>query len=149
MPRVLPKKPPFKPQEMVVAWTTFAADDLPPPGVMKRGTKLRGDHPAVVGHSNYFVSADLPDNEIPNDFTFMPEPPQHEHEHIRILERLPDDQLMEAVCDLSIGFGGDVIRKGTKLPKTDWRVRLCGEWFRRVGRANIETGDPAPEHYGR
>src|SRR5919108_3429548 len=111
MPRVLPKKPPFKPEEMVVAWTTFAADDLPPPGVMKRGTKLRGDHPAVVGHNNYFVSADLPDNEIANDFTFMPESPQHEHEFIRILDQLPDDQLMEATADISIRYGGETIRK--------------------------------------
>jgi hypothetical protein len=32
MPRVLPKKSPFKSTELVVARTTFAADDLPPGG---------------------------------------------------------------------------------------------------------------------
>ena len=141
MPRVLPKKPLFKPEEMVVAWTTFAADDLPPPGVMKRGTKLRGDHPAVVGHNNYFVSADLPDNEIANDFTFMPESPQHEHEFIRILDQLPDDQLMEATADISIRYGGETIRKGFKVRKDDWRVKAAADWFTPVVREEEDDGD--------
>jgi hypothetical protein len=140
MPRVLPKTPPFKPEEMVVAWTTFAADDLPLPGVMRRGTKLRGDHPAVLGHPNYFCSADLPDDEMPNDFTYAEEPPQHEHEFVRILERLPDDQLMEATADVSYGLGGTVVRKGERLAKSDWRVRGGLDWFRPVIREEEDDG---------
>jgi hypothetical protein len=131
MPRVQPK-PKFKDDQLVVCWTDFAADDVPPPGVIKRGTKLRGDHPAVRAHSNYFVDANTPDDHIPSPFTFMADPPEHEHEFIQVLERLPDDQLMEATVDFSPGLGSEVIRKGTRLPKDDWRVRRVPEWFKPV-----------------
>jgi hypothetical protein len=140
MPRVLPKELPFKPDQMVVAWTTFAAEDLPPPGVMKRGTKLRGDHPAVVSHPNFFVSAELPDDEMPNDFTFMPEPPQHEHEYIQIVNQLPDGELVEATCDFSIGYGGDTVRKGQKFNPTDWRVKAAAEYFKPVVSEGVNDG---------
>jgi hypothetical protein len=114
--------------EHVICVQSFAADDVPPPGVVKRLTRLRGDHPIVRAHPGYFASADLGDNELPNEHHFVPDPEQHESD-VRILERLPDNQLMEAVCDLSIGVGGgDTIRKARSFGKIEWRfaVRSTG-----------------------
>ena len=117
--------------EFVIATQSFAADDLPPPGVIKRKTRLHRDNPIALAHPHYFVSADTPDDEIPNEHHYLAEHEEHESD-VRILERLPDEQLVEAICDLSIGFGGEVIRKGTLLPATDWRARSGGDWFRPV-----------------
>jgi hypothetical protein len=90
----------IKPAESkyVICVQSFASDDVPPPGVIKRKTRLRSDHPIVQRHGHYFVDADTPDNELPNEHHFVPDPEQHETD-VRILERLPDDQLTQAISE--------------------------------------------------
>jgi hypothetical protein len=132
MPRVKPK-PKFKDDQFVLCWMDFAADDVPPPGVMKRGMRLRGDNPVVRAHPNYFVDANTPDDEIPNIHAFRPEPPPHEYElGVRVLEQLPDEELMECTASFTPGLGSEIVRKVTRFPQDDWRVLRAPQWFRPV-----------------
>lgn len=61
MPTLRRKK--FAPDELVVALVGFAAD-VPPHFSCPAGTRLRGDHAAVLANSQYFISAAEPDDKV-------------------------------------------------------------------------------------
>jgi hypothetical protein len=110
---ILPKKPRFRPDEVVVCWEGFAAQDVPFPfGVVRRGTRLRGGHPVVQSHSWRLVADGVPEIEWPK--REFPEPEQHEP-MIAVVEQIPDDEAAVANCDLTCGFGGPTVKKGQRL----------------------------------
>jgi hypothetical protein len=74
VPRVKPKTPRFAPDEIVRAWQAFSADYEGLPYTVPRGTRLRGDHPAVVAAPWNFVRADEPDDHDPTLFAAYEEP---------------------------------------------------------------------------
>jgi len=59
------KAPKFRDDEVAVAWQTFAGDGIPE--VIKRGTRLRGNHPAVRRWPQFFVADGTPANEWPTN----------------------------------------------------------------------------------
>jgi hypothetical protein len=75
MPRVLPKKARFRPDQLVKAWQSFAvqtADGLDV--TVPRLTRLRGDHPAVTAAPWNFVEAEVSDDEMPSELGARPLP---------------------------------------------------------------------------
>jgi hypothetical protein len=57
--------------------TSFAADSF----TIKKGTRLRGDHPAVRACFKAFVEDSVPDSEVPSELSLMCDPvPEHELE---------------------------------------------------------------------
>ena len=55
-----------------VAWKSFAAAEFD--GVAKRGDRLRGDHPAVVNHPEFFLPAATPSDDMPNELAYERDP---------------------------------------------------------------------------
>jgi hypothetical protein len=53
-----------KSEELYVCFEPFVAAGEYPPISVKLGERLRGDHPMVRKHGQYFCPADLPDDEI-------------------------------------------------------------------------------------
>jgi hypothetical protein len=81
---------------------------------------------------NYFIPIDTPRSEWPSEFHALPEPSQHEPMAV-VLEPLPANQLMEAICPLRFGFGGaNNIEKGERLPKTHRVVQDNPQFFKEV-----------------
>lgn len=132
------RKNKIKADELYVAWQDFAADDLVGVfgyGVVKQGMRLRGDHIAVRLHPGNFVPADTPADEMPSHLDGLQAPPvdHTSYPQVRLLETLPDEQLMEAIEDLSYGLGGGKdVRRGQRLRKDDWRVKAGPEWYKPV-----------------
>lgn len=61
MPRAAQKRPKFEPDQLVIAWETFSTvDGL----VVRQGTRLRGDDPAVQAAPHLFLPVDANDREI-------------------------------------------------------------------------------------
>jgi len=124
-------KPKFRADQIVAAYTDFAADDVPG-GVCKRGTELRGHDPIVLAHEPLFISADTPNSEWPSIYTGLKtEEPDHSNPRVKILERAPDTELMEAVCDLAYP-NGVTIRKGDQYHRDHPMVKTGGEYWRPV-----------------
>lgn len=60
MPRVKPKLK-FGRNDVVVCWRTIGVgDDVHPDGVIKRGTRLRGNHPWVRMFPDAFILENTP-----------------------------------------------------------------------------------------
>lgn len=129
MPRVQPK-PKIDKDAVYVAFTSFGLDEAEfPGGVVKRGAEFRGSHPVVQNHSNYFVPADLPRSEWPPEH-WLTDVAQHEP-MAKVLEYLPADELVEATHTLTVGFGaGNLIHKGTRLPRNHPQVQGNEQWFK-------------------
>ena len=51
------------PNTVYVCWNAFCSDALPGSPVIKHGTRLRGDHPAVTACPQYFVSDGADESE--------------------------------------------------------------------------------------
>lgn len=49
-----------------------------PEGVVRKGTKLGGNHPWVREWPQHFIDAGTPDDEWPNEFLGLAEPPPHD-----------------------------------------------------------------------
>jgi hypothetical protein len=134
VPRVVPKEPKFKPDETVVAWQSFAWDSPSGrPFTIVSGTRLRGDHEVVLGCPWYFHRADAPDDEVPNLWDHVPEPPQHEAEFHRPAPPIPDGEAAVCVTAFQVGFGGPKVVKGQRLRKDDSLVVAHPDFFRTVG----------------
>jgi hypothetical protein len=118
MPRLRTKNK-FKRDQTVVCWRTFGAPySLVPDGVVRKGTKLRGNHPWVKEFPEHFMDADTPDDEWPNEFVGLAEPPPNESHH-KLRDRLPADQLVRCVNSITVGLGGRLGFEKRKLyPKT-------------------------------
>ncbi len=56
----------FAADETVTAWTSFAADELGPGIVVRRGEVRRGDDPVVRAHPENFVAGHRPEAELPD-----------------------------------------------------------------------------------
>ncbi len=56
----------FAPDALVTAWTSFAADELGPGIVVRRGEVRRGDDPVVRAHPGNFVAGHRPEAELPD-----------------------------------------------------------------------------------
>lgn len=56
----------FKPDEIVVAWTSYATASIP--GVTPRGTRARGDDPRVLAYERAWVRDGTPIDRMPSDF---------------------------------------------------------------------------------
>src|SRR5687767_15256129 len=56
MPRAAKTDPQLDPNAIYVCWAAFCTDALPGSPVIKTGSRLRGDHPAVKACPFYFVS---------------------------------------------------------------------------------------------
>lgn len=100
MPRFKSKSK-FKPDEVVVAYTTFATDDY----VIKRGTRLRGSHPAVLRNPQWFVADGTPTNEMPGIFTGV-EVPQPEPKFYKPAPTIPDEEAVVATVAFSVSIDG-------------------------------------------
>ncbi len=59
-------RPTFAADETVTAWTSFAADELGPGIVVRRGEVRRGDDPVVRAHVENFVAGHRPEAELPD-----------------------------------------------------------------------------------
>jgi len=55
------KRPKFKPDEILVAWESFAGDDV---RVVAGVTRLRGDHPIVKRCPDFFTQDGTPSDEL-------------------------------------------------------------------------------------
>jgi hypothetical protein len=119
MPRLRAKKK-FKANQTVVCWRTFGAlSNVVPEGVVRKGTKLGGGHPWVREFAQHFIDAGTPDDEWPNEFVGLAEPPPHES-HVNVLDRLPADELVRCVNSITVGLGGRLgFEKGKLYPKTN------------------------------
>jgi hypothetical protein len=130
VPRVVPKEPRFKPDEVVVAWQSFAWDSPSgQPFTIVKGTRLRGDHEVVVGCPWYFARADSPSDEVPNLWDHVPQPPDHEPEFHRVEPPPPDGEAVVALVELQVGLGGRRIHRGQKLRRDDPIVQANPEHF--------------------
>jgi hypothetical protein len=130
VPRLLPKKGPFRPDDVVAAWQSFAWDSPSGrPFTIVKGTRLRGDHEVVLGCPFYFHRADAPADEVPNLWDHVPEPPQHEAEFHRVEPPPPDDEAVVALVELQVGLGGRRIRRGEKVRRDDPVVQAHPEHF--------------------
>jgi hypothetical protein len=118
MPR-LRTKASFTRDQIVVCWRTIGVSyDIVPEGVIRKGTRLRGNHPWVREFPEHFIDADTPDDEWPNEFAGLAEPPPYES-HVHLPDRLPDDELVRCVNSITVGFGGGLgFEKGQLYPKT-------------------------------
>jgi hypothetical protein len=118
MPRLRAKKK-FKPGQTAVCWRAFGApSSVVPEGVIRKGTRLRGNHPWVREFPEHFIDAGTPDDEWPNEFAGLVEPPPHES-HVNVLDRLPADELVRCVNSITVGLGGGLgFEKGKLYPKT-------------------------------
>jgi hypothetical protein len=127
MPRVLPKKPKFKTDEIVVAWTGFATGHT----AVQRGTRLRGDSPLVKGHPQYFVKDGTPANEMPGELDGLVPSPSEPPEFHRPAPPIPDEEACEVAMDVMIA--GRPFRRGQRVRRDDPAVRGNEQFFRTVG----------------
>ena len=110
MPRVRAKSPRIDRDALYVATTTAATDVVP--GVIKRGTKLRGSDPVVQSCPWLFVEADTPENEWPSDFdpviatdeAAAAAMPAHDLRTTTL--PIPAGEIVEAVRDIRLLVGG-------------------------------------------
>lgn len=100
MPRFKSKSK-FKPDEVVVAYTTFATDDY----VIRRGTRLRASHTAVQRNPHWFVADGTVTNEIPNVFAGV-EVAQPAAEFYKPAPAIPDDEAVVATVAFSVSIDG-------------------------------------------
>ena len=110
MPRVKPKGSRTDEDAIYVATTTAATDAAP--GVIKRGTKLRGSDAVVQSCPWLFVPADVPENEWPSDYdpviateeAATAALPGHD---LRVSALpIPVGEIVEAVRDVKLLVGG-------------------------------------------
>jgi hypothetical protein len=120
VPRLLPRKKRFGPDDVVVAWQSFAADVDGRPYTITPKMTLRGDHPVVVAHPWYFANA-------------VAEPTEHQPEFHRPAPPIPDEEAAECVTAFQVGFGGPKVVKGQTLRKDDPLVVAHPDFFRTVG----------------
>jgi hypothetical protein len=120
MPRLKSRpKNKFKRDELVVCFTTVGVPyDIAAEGVIKKGTRLRGNHPWVREFPQYFCSVDTPDDEWPNEFAGVGRPTPHEPA-TNIPETLPDNELVLCVQNITYGIGpGLAFEKGRRYRKS-------------------------------
>jgi len=74
VPRVMPKQPRFRADEIVKSWQSFSYDDQQGGHTIRTGVRLRGDHPAVLRCPWCFVREDQPDDRTPSLYQDLVEP---------------------------------------------------------------------------
>lgn len=103
-------KPEPEPEKVYVATTSFASEHPVPHLVVRRGTRLKGDHPAVAAFFESFVEDGVPPSEWPRPAPR--EAPQEPPAFHRIAEAIPDEECAIAMFAYSKGSLG--IAKGER-----------------------------------
>jgi hypothetical protein len=76
VPRVIPRQPRFRPDQLVRAWQSFAYDEAQGvPRTVAKGTCMRGDADAVLRAPWCFVAAETPTSEEPSPLAYPPGAP--------------------------------------------------------------------------
>jgi hypothetical protein len=144
MPRVRPKGPSVDRDALYVATTTVATEMMP--GLVRRGTKLRGSDPLVQAHREFFVPADTPQNEWPSPIPDPPAPVEPDHD-LRVASLpIPLGDIVELVrpVKLLVGTGGEAwtgggnptqvvtVPAGTRFAASEAIVARLPGWFKAV-----------------
>jgi hypothetical protein len=117
-------KPVFEPDQIVVSRMGFAAGDW----TVRRGERLRGDHPVVLAQASFFIDANTPRSEWPDEFSYTP--PPHEAE-VDAREEIPARDRVFATIDFQavLGVNSRYIRRGQVLNRNDPLVRAHVDCF--------------------
>lgn len=139
------KTPKPDPSVTYVAWET--AYIAPVDAVIRAGTKLRGDHPAVVHSSWLFLPAESSDDELADRRNrYMAQvlgdvapSARHEPDRARVPEPAPDEEIVVATRGTSLTAGGGrtagpngealSVSAGTRLHKNHPAVRADSDAF--------------------
>jgi hypothetical protein len=118
----------------VTAWQAFSVDVDGASFTVPRGTRLRGDHPAVLACASYFWKADDGSVEAaPNMWDFVAEPEQPVPEFHRPAPPIPDAEAAECVTTFQV-LGGRKVTKGQRLRMDDPLVVENKSYFRTIGK---------------
>jgi len=146
-PRVRSK---FKPDEVVVAHTSFAADGIP--HVIVQGTRLRGDDPAVRAAPWAFAQDGTPAGEMPNPWQELREreqtanpPPDVDGWLSSDPQEYEEQDLVALRKDLVLAIGSDgkgrhdhvvTLKRGTRFLRDSEIGRGFPDAFKTAGLTN-------------
>lgn len=121
----------FKDDQVVIAWTSFAVDGVG--DVIRKGTKLRANHPAVRKAPQFFVPDGTLEAEWPSEFDraveeSMRTDAQEKAERARHSPPpIPEDRAVEVIEAFRIGF--DTYNVGRRFDRDDELVQVHPEYF--------------------
>lgn len=120
----------FKDDEVVVSWQTFAGEGIDE--VIKRGTRLRGAHPAVRRWPQFFVADGTPEKEWPGLLDATIEHSQkvaaeRAAENERKYPTIPADEVVVCIQGFRAGFTS--VDEGARRRRTDPVVKKYPQFF--------------------
>ena len=126
-------KPRFEPAATVTAWQSFCTGTHGEI-VVREGTTLLGDHPAVLAYPDNFVLAGTPRDQWPDPRTvrLSTEPDPADEPTTRIPQPVPLSEQMVATASWleGIGHGLMVVNVGDRVHKDDDLVKRYPDRFR-------------------
>ena len=144
MPRAAKREPELDPNAIYVCWCAFATDAMPGSPVIKSGSRLRGDHPAVQACPQYFVSdgADEAERMAKHDEVYGTTAPELVPDFPPPLPPVRDEDALVAIRDIGSLTGG---RSGTGQLEAAPNVLLKGQRAHRdseIAKANPDAFVP-------